>query len=132
MKLSEYKIIPTFIGFSAGIVISGYLSGVLTIPTSPATHKATLNELHIGVSGDNSVISLDKNNNVSIAGGLTVGETTNVNEGVNSTIAGGGENTIGASASNSIIGAGRQNKVSAPNVTIGAGRRNEINNVAAE
>jgi hypothetical protein len=48
MKISTLKIsFMVVVGLTAGIVIGGYFAGALTIPTSPATHQATLNQLHI-------------------------------------------------------------------------------------
>jgi hypothetical protein len=48
MKLSSLKNASLIvIGLSSGLVLSGYLTGVLTIPTNFATHEAKLTELHI-------------------------------------------------------------------------------------
>lgn len=74
---------------------------------------------------NNPVISLDANNNVLIAGGMTAGGT-NKNEGENSTIAAGTGNTITTNGKNSTILGGQLNTISAANATIGAGLRNVI------
>lgn len=101
--------------------------GVVTIPTQFGSHEAKLSELHLGSEwvANNPVVSLDTNNNVLVnAGGLIAGESSNKNQGTNSTIAGGGENTI--TATNATIGAGRKNNISGSGSTIGAGRANSI------
>jgi hypothetical protein len=99
----------------------------LTIPTTPATHEANLTELYIGSpdgrTGDGvPLITLNPGNDFAgvliDAGGLTVGENTNINNGNNATIAGGGYNTIEDTAENAVIGGGRENKISAPNSII--------------